>query len=77
MQVGLRAAALYGGGWGGGGSNKQGRAAQAIRQASQCRSLYSELTKTSTALARLAVMCVLSAARRLVLILVNPLYVKR
>ena len=29
---------------------------------------YSELTKTSTALARLAVTCVLSAARRLVLI---------
>ena len=28
---------------------------------------YSELTKTSTALARLAVTCVLSAARRLVL----------
>ena len=35
---------------------------------------YSELTKTSTALARLAVTCVLSAARRLVLIFVNPLY---
>ena len=34
---------------------------------------YSELTKTSTALARLAVTCVLSAARRLVLIFVNPL----
>ncbi len=30
--------------------------------------LYSELTKTSTALARLAVLFVLSAARRLVLI---------
>ena len=36
--------------------------------------LYSELTKTSTALARLAVLSVLSAARRLVLIFVNPLY---
>ena len=36
--------------------------------------LYSELTKTSTALSRLAVTCVLSAARRLVLIFVNPLY---
>ena len=36
--------------------------------------LYSELTKTSTALARLAVTCVLSAARRLVLIFVNSLY---
>ena len=36
--------------------------------------IYSELTKTSTALARLAVTCVLSAARRLVLIFVNPLY---
>ena len=35
---------------------------------------YSELTKTSTALARLAVTCVLSAARRLVLIFVNSLY---
>ena len=35
--------------------------------------VYSELTKTSTALARLAVTCVLSAARRLVLIFVNPL----
>ena len=35
--------------------------------------LYSELTKTSTALPRLAVTCVLSAARRLVLIFVNPL----
>ena len=34
---------------------------------------YSELTKTSTALARLAVTCVLSAARRLVLISVNSL----
>jgi len=34
---------------------------------------YSELTKTSTALARLAVTCLLSAARRLVLIFVNPL----
>ncbi|EEG22681.1 hypothetical protein EIKCOROL_02593 [Eikenella corrodens ATCC 23834] len=34
---------------------------------------YSELTKTGTALARLAVTCVLSAARRLVLIFVNPL----
>ena len=37
------------------------------------RCLYSELTKTSTTLARLAVTCVLSAARRLVLIFVNPL----
>ena len=36
-------------------------------------SKYSELTKTSTALARLAVTCVLSAARRLVLIFVNSL----
>ena len=36
--------------------------------------MYSELTKTSTALSRLAVTCVLSAARRLVLIFVNPLY---
>ncbi|EEG25011.1 hypothetical protein EIKCOROL_00311 [Eikenella corrodens ATCC 23834] len=36
--------------------------------------IYSELTKTSTALVRLAVTCVLSAARRLVLIFVNPLY---
>ena len=35
---------------------------------------YSELTKTSTALARLAVLFVLSAARRLVLIFVNSLY---
>ena len=35
---------------------------------------YSELTKTSTALPHLAVTCVLSAARRLVLIFVNPLY---
>ena len=35
---------------------------------------YSELTKTSTALARLAVLFLLSAARRLVLIFVNPLY---
>ena len=34
---------------------------------------YSELTKTSTALSRLAVLFVLSAARRLVLIFVNPL----
>ncbi len=34
---------------------------------------YSGLTKTSTALARLAVLFVLSAARRLVLIFVNPL----
>ena len=45
---------------------------------SPCRILisiyYSELTKTSTALARLAVTCVLSAARRLVLIFVNSLY---
>ena len=37
--------------------------------------LYSELTKTSTALPRLAVLSVLSAARRLVLIFVNSLYV--
>ena len=36
--------------------------------------LYSGLTKTGTALSRLAVTCVLSAARRLVLIFVNPLY---
>ena len=36
--------------------------------------MYSELTKTSTALPRLAVLSVLSAARRLVLIFVNPLY---
>ena len=35
---------------------------------------YSELTKTSATLSRLAGMCVLSAARRLVLIFVNPLY---
>ena len=35
---------------------------------------YSELTKTSTALARLTVTCVLSAAHRLILIFVNPLY---
>ena len=35
---------------------------------------YSELTKTSTALARLALLFVLSAARRLVLIFVNSLY---
>ncbi|WP_438803932.1 glucosamine-fructose-6-phosphate aminotransferase [Neisseria meningitidis] len=35
---------------------------------------YSGLTKTSTALPRLAVLFVLSAARRLVLIFVNPLY---
>ena len=34
---------------------------------------YSELTKTSTALPRLAVLFVLSAARRLVLIFVNSL----
>ena len=34
---------------------------------------YSELTKTSTALPRLAVLSVLSAARRLVLIFVNSL----
>ena len=39
----------------------------------ECGGRYSELTKTSTALARLAVTCVLSAARRLVLIFVNPL----
>ena len=37
---------------------------------------YSELTKTSTALPRLAVLSVLSAARRLVLIFVNSLYIK-
>ena len=36
--------------------------------------MYSELTKTSTALPRLAVLSVLSAARRLVLIFVNSLY---
>ena len=35
--------------------------------------IYSELTKTSTALPRLAVLSVLSAARRLVLIFVNSL----
>ena len=35
---------------------------------------YSELTKTSTALSRLAILSVLSVARRLVLIFVNPLY---
>ena len=35
---------------------------------------YSELTKTSTALSRLVVLSVLSAARRLVLIFVNSLY---
>ena len=39
-------------------------------------SIYSELTKTSTALPRLAVLSVLSAARRLVLIFVNSLYIK-
>ena len=36
---------------------------------------YSELTKTSTALPHLAVLSVLSVARRLVLIFVNPLYI--
>ena len=36
--------------------------------------LYSELTKTSTALSLFAVLSVLSAARRLVLIFVNSLY---
>ena len=36
--------------------------------------MYSELTKTSTALPRLAVLSVLSAARRLILIFVNSLY---
>ena len=36
-------------------------------------SIYSGLAKTSTALPRLAVLSVLSAARRLVLIFVNPL----
>ena len=44
------------------------------RIARLCEAYYSELTKTSTALARLAVTCVLSAARRLVLIFVNSLY---
>ena len=39
--------------------------------------IYSELTKTSTALACLAVLFVLSAARRLVLIFVNSLYMER
>ena len=34
---------------------------------------YSELTKTSTALSRLAVLSILSSARRLVLIFVNSL----
>ena len=38
-----------------------------------CGAEYSELTKTSTALTRLAVTCVLSAARRLVLVFVNSL----
>ena len=38
-----------------------------------CGAEYSELTKTSTALARLAVLSVLSAARRLVLVFVNSL----
>ena len=38
--------------------------------------MYSELTKTSTALPRLAVLSVLSAARRLILIFVNSLYQK-
>ena len=37
------------------------------------RCAYSELTKTSTALSCLAVLSVLSAARRLVLIFVNSL----
>ena len=36
-------------------------------------SIYSELTKTSTALPRLAVLSVLSAAHHLVLIFVNSL----
>ena len=45
---------------------KKGRAA-AFR-------MYSELTKTNTALPHLAVLPVLSAAHRLVLIFVNPLY---
>ena len=45
-----------------------------MEQGGKAQSVYSELTKTSTALARLAVTCVLSAARRLVLIFVNPLY---
>ena len=38
---------------------------------------YSELTKTSTVLPRLAVTCALSAARCLVLIFVNPLYLQQ
>ncbi len=45
-----------------------------MEQGSKAQSVYSELTKTCTALARLAVTCVLSEARRLVLIFVNPLY---
>ena len=45
-----------------------------MEQGGKAQSVYSELTKTSTALARLAVTCVLSAARRLILIFVNPLY---
>ena len=49
-----------------------GLAAGVIRNAALIGK-YSELTKTSTALARLAVLSVLSAARRLVLIFVNPL----
>ena len=39
--------------------------------------MYSELTKASTALPRLAVLSVLSAARRLVLIFANSLYFSR
>ena len=38
---------------------------------------YSELTKTSTVLPRLAVLFALSAARCLVLIFVNPLYLRQ
>ena len=38
-----------------------------------CGAEYSELTKTSAALIRLAVLSVLSAARRLVLVFVNSL----
>ena len=44
------------------------------KQLGRERLIYSELTKTSTALPRLAVLSVLSAARRLVLIFVNSLY---
>ena len=59
----------YTGGGGGGG----GEGFEVYDVAEKGGSEYSKLTKTSTALARLAVTCVLSAARRLVLIFVNPL----